>query len=185
MAIVQADEKPNWDMYFDLQCPYSRAVWNKLPELRTRFDKDYKIATHLTSLAFHHQSFTAHSAAYLIGMEKGNEARLRFEKACFAKQDRYVDTAVEGMSKEEVRLVFATIAEEEGLFDDATMLTKEDFLVSLTDHKQVVLPTWSEHKQALAAGVFKAPQHVVEGKLVPGTDSSWDMEHYEAYLKKV
>jgi hypothetical protein len=48
-------------------------------------------------------------------------------------------------TKEEVKLVFATIAEEEGLFDDiALSLTKEAFLMSLTDHKQVVLPTSSD-----------------------------------------
>jgi hypothetical protein len=52
-----------------------------------------------------------------------------------------------------VNIVFTTIAEEEGLFDDATALTKEDFLASLTDQNQAVLPTWSEHKQALAVGM--------------------------------
>jgi 2-hydroxychromene-2-carboxylate isomerase len=185
MPIVQASEKPSWDMYLDLQCPYSRAVWNKLPELRNHFGNDYNITTHLTSLAFHHQSFTAHSAACLIGAQKGKEARLLFEKACFAKQDRYVDTAVEGMTKDEVNAVFATIAEEEGIFNDSTVLTKEDFLVSLMDHKKVVLPTWSEHKQALAVGVFKAPQHVLRGRIVPDTDSSWEIEDYEECFKKL
>ena len=170
-------------MFFDLQCPYSRRLWRKVPELKFKYGSSYKITTHITSLAFHRQSFPAHCAAYLIGIEKGSDARLRFENACFAKMDRYDDDAAEKLTKTELDEVFATIAEEEGLFDNDAF-TKAMFLASLSDRMRVIMPTWFEHKEALAIGVFKTPQHVLDGKLIPDTDSSWDVDEYEAVLLK-
>ena len=172
----------DWQMFFDLQCPYSKKLWGMVPELRKKFGSDYDITTHITSLAFHRQSFPAHCAAYLIGTEKGGEARHQFESACYANIDRYVDEAAEKMNHAELNAVFATIAEEEDLFDDDEF-TREAFLKALSDRKKVIMPTWFEHTEALFEGVYKAPQHVINGKLVPDMDSSWGIEEYQAALK--
>lgn len=96
--------------------------------------------------------------------------------------DRYVDDVADKLTKMELDEVLATIAEEEGLFDDA--FTKAMFLASLSDRMRVIMPTWFEHKEALAIGVFKAPQHVLNGKLIPDTDSAWDIDEYEVVLQK-
>lgn len=96
--------------------------------------------------------------------------------------DRYVDEVAEKLTKAELDDVFATIAAEEGLFDDT--FTKAMFLASLSDRMRVIMPTWFEHKEALAIGVFKAPQHVLDGKLIVDTDSAWDVDEYEAVLLK-
>lgn len=96
--------------------------------------------------------------------------------------DRYVDDVADKLTKMDLDEVLATIAEGEGLFDDA--FTKAMFLASLSDRMRVIMPTWFEHKEALAIGVFKAPQHVLNGKLIPDTDSAWDIDEYEVVLQK-
>jgi len=162
-------------MFFDLQCPFSRKLWAKVPELRDRFGNDYDISLHTTSLAFHRQSFPAQTAAYLIGMERGQEARERFQSALYANMERYVDAEADSMTKSQLYEVFADIAQQEGLLVD-------DFLEKLADREKVIMPTWREHKEALKLGVFKAPQHVINGKLLPDTESSWEIEDYERAL---
>ena len=184
MASNKSDELPHWQMFFDLQCPYSKKLWNKVPALKAKYGSEYRITTHITSLAFHRQSFAVHCAAYLIGIEKGGDARHAFESACYANMDRYVDEAVEKMTKGDLEQVIATIAHEAKLLDDKGGLTKEKFLAYLRDRMRVIMPTWFEHKEALALGVFKAPQHVLNGKLIPETDSSWGVDDFEPVLLK-
>jgi hypothetical protein len=172
-----------WKIFFDLQCPFSKRLRQLLPAIKARYGPmGFKITTHIISLAFHRQSFPAHCVAYLVGIEKGNDCRLRFEEACYDNLDLYVDEAVTSMTKAEVNEVFASIAEKAGVFDDT--FSKEMFVQSLQDHNRVIMPTWFEHKQALMLGVFKAPQHVLNGVLIPDTDSSWSVDDYEPVLKK-
>ena len=179
-----SDELPHWQMFFDLQCPYSKNLWNMVPALKAKYGSEYRITTHITSLAFHRQSFAVHCAAYLIGIEKGGDARHAFESACFANMDRYADEAVEKMTKADLDEVIATIARGAKLLDVMGYFTKDKFLASLRDRIRVIMPTWFEHKEALALGVFKAPQHVLNGKLIPNTDSSWGVDDFEAVLLK-
>ena len=185
VASIRTEDLPHWQMFFDLQCPYSKKLWDKVPAIKAKYGSDYKITTHITSLAFHRQAFAVHCAAYLIGIEKGGDARHAFENACFAKMDRYSDSeAVDKMTKADLDQVLATIAQEEKLLDEKGDLTNEKFLASLSDRIRVIMPTWFEHKEALALGVFKTPQHVLNGTLLPDTDSSWGVDDYEAALVK-
>merc|ERR1711879_71685 len=87
----QVAAKPSWKMFYDLQCPFSKAAFMKLPEIRKAFGEKYEITTHIVSLAFHPQAFTAHCAAVLMGEKEGQEARAKFEKACFEKQESYMN----------------------------------------------------------------------------------------------
>jgi len=112
----------------------------------------------------------------------GEEAREKFENACYASFDLYSDEATEKMTKADLHEVFGFIAEGAGLFEGE--FSKEIFLENIGDWKGNVMPTWFEHKEALTKGVLKAPQHVLNGKLLEDTESSWDVHDYEARLQK-
>ena len=86
------------------------------------------------------------------------------------------------MTKKDLNHVFADIAQD--FFDDKSF-TREVFLEKINDRQEIIMPTWFEHKEALAFGVFKAPQHVIQGHLVPDTESSWEINDYEKALQKL
>lgn len=182
MSSVESPAKTSWKAFVDLQCPYSKIFWGKLPSIRERFSDKYDITVHLTSLAFHPQSFTAQSAANLIQRKKGEDAKLAFIDACYAHQDRFLNAAVGDARKSEIDAIFATIAEEAGLLDD-TILTREMFLAKINDWDDAVWPAYSEHKVALQYGVFGAPKHVINEKLVLDTESAWGPDEWAKMLE--
>lgn len=172
--------KTAWKVFLDLQCPFSKAAFAKLPALRERFGASYEISTHITSLAFHPQAFTAQCAATLLGGVCGPEARATFEAACFARQEAFMNAALGDARKSEVDAVFADIAASAGLLGGA--LSREDFLAGLHDWERAVKPAYEEHKLALGYGVYGTPKHVIAERLVPDTESSWGPDEWEAKL---
>lgn len=180
-AVMSA--KTSWKAFVDLQCPYSRIFWNKLPSIRERFSDKYDITVHLTSLAFHPQAFTAQSAANLIQRKKGDDAKLTFINACYANQERYLNTAIGDARKSEIDAIFATIAQEAGLLDDSA-LTKDIFLSKINDWDEAIWPAYLEHKAALQYGVFGAPKHVINEKLVLNTESAWGPDEWANKLEE-
>lgn len=171
---------PTWKVFFDLQCPYSKKCWENLPKIRERFGSDYEISTHLTSLAFHPQAFTAQCAATLIGNLKGAEARQKFEDACFEQQESFMNAALGDCRKSEIDEVFFKIAESAG-----SGVSKEDFLAGLHDWEKAVKPAYTEHKAALGYGVYGTPKHVINEKLVPDTESAWGADEWAEKLKSL
>ena len=79
--------------------------------------------------------------------------------------------------------VFATIAEKAGVLDDT--FTKEAFLADLHDWESAVKPAYTEHKIALGYGVYGTPKHVIDGKLVPDTESAWGAVEWAEKLKSL
>jgi len=83
----------------------------------------------------------------------------------------------------DVDAVFANIAEKAGILDDA--FTKEAFLADLHDWESSVKPAYVEHKIALGHGVYGTPKHVIDGKLVPDTESAWGAADWAEKLKSL
>ena len=67
--------------------------------------------------------------------------------------------------------------------DDA--FTKEAFLADLHDWESAVKPAYAEHKIALGYGVYGTPKHVIDGKLVPDTESAWGAAEWAEKLKSL
>lgn len=145
-----------WKIFWDLQCPYSRTSWEQLPSIREKFGNEYEISIHLTSLLFHPQAFPAQCAACLIGGQSGPDAKLKFIDACFENQNRFNNAAVGDARPSEVNAIFASIAKDANLLDGD--LTEEIFLNTLGDWDAAVFPAYTEHKQALAYGVYGTPK---------------------------
>ena len=175
--------KPKWKVFWDLQCPFSRQNWEKLPEIRSRFEADYDFEIHLTSLAFHPHAFRAQCAANLVALKLGPAAKQTFVDACMARQERYLNAAVGDARPSQVDAIFATVAEEAGVLDE-TNLTHEYFLRHLSDWDEAVKPAYTEHKIALSYGIYGAPKHVIGEKLMVDTESAWGADEWAAYLKK-
>ena len=172
--------KKSWKVFFDLQCPYSKICWKNLPAIKERFQDEYEITTHLTSLAFHPQAFEAQCAATLIGAVLGEPSKKKFEDACFENQESFMNAAIGDARKSEISAVFAQIAEKAGLLGDK--LTREDFLADLSSWEKAVKPAYTEHKVALAYGVYGTPKHVIDEKLVPDTESAWGPDEWSQKL---
>ena len=85
--------------------------------------------------------------------------------------------------KSDVDAVFATLAQKAGVLDDA--FTKEAFLADLHDWESSVKPAYAEHKIALGHGVYGTPKHVIDGKLVPDTESAWGAADWAEKLKSL
>jgi 2-hydroxychromene-2-carboxylate isomerase len=173
--------KPTWKIFLDLQCPFSLTCWDQLPAIREKFGSEYEISVHLCSLLFHPQAFPAQCAASMIGGKKGPEAKLKFVDACFRNQSKYMNAATGDSRPSEVTAIFASIAKDAGIFDEE--LTEEMFLTKVHDWKECVYPAYSEHKEALAYGVYGTPKHVIKDSLVPDTESSWGPADWEQKLK--
>ena len=77
----------------------------------------------------------------------------------------------------------ATIAEKAGVLDDA--FTKEAFLADLHDWESAVKPAYAEHKIALGYEVYGTPKHVIDGELVPDTESAWGAAEWADKLKSL
>ena len=93
-------------------------------------------------------------------------------------------------SHHQLRLRFAdaergscVIAEKSGVLDGD--FTKEAFLADLHDWESAVKPAYAEHKIALGYGVYGTPKHVIDGKLVPDTESAWGAVDWAEKLKSL
>lgn len=178
-------EKPKWQVFWDLQCPYSRISWEKLPDIQKHFDDEYMFEIKLTSLLFHQQAFIAQSAACLIQKYKGNEGRLKFIDACFQNQLRYTKATLGDARPSEVHTVFASIAKEAGIFDDESF-TEQFFLANIDNYDDAVKPAYSEHKEALQLQIYGVPKHVIGSfGLIPDSESSWGVAEFTDTLSKL
>ena len=148
--------------------------------LRKAFEADYDITVFLTSLAFHPQAFTAQCGAALIENRKGRGAMLKYVDTCFEKQESFMNAAIGDAKKSEIDAVFASIAQESGIFDDS--FGKDDFLEGLHDWESAVSPAYTEHKIALSYGVYGTPKHIINEKLVADTESAWEVADWAAKL---
>ena len=185
--------KKNWKIFWDLQCPYSKKNWELLPSIKKKFSDEYEFTIHLSSLLFHPQAFVGQCAAHLIEAKKGEEARLKFIDACFENQASFMNAAVGDARKSEVNAIFAGIAEKIGVFDEDApadadeekVLTKKGFLDNLHDWDQAVKPAWMEHKQALALAVHSVPKSIIDGVLVPDSESDWGPDRWGEALESI
>jgi hypothetical protein len=144
--------KTSWKVFWDLQCPYSKKMWENFKEIQDRFDNDYDITIYITSLAFHPQAFTAQCGASLIEKVKGRDVMFKYVDACYENQDMYMNDSIGDAKMSEIDEVFAKIAEKAGVFDES--FTKEKFLQDLHNWETAVNPAYTEHKIALGYGVF-------------------------------
>ena len=151
--------------------------------MKAHFGKEFEFEVCLTSLAFHPQAFTAQCGASLVETRKGRDALLKYVDACFESQETYMNAALGDARKSDVDAVFANIAEKSGVLDGA--FTKEAFLSSLHDWESAVKPAYAEHKVALGHGVYGTPKHVIDGKLVPDTESAWGAADWAEKLKSL
>jgi len=175
--------KKTWEVFWDLQCPYSKANWKLLPKIKDRFGDEYDFSVHLTSLLFHSQAFVGQCASHLIMAKLGDEARLKFIDACFEQQDIYMNAAVGDARKSEVDAIFAGICEKLGFFEDSDKLTKSEFLDKLHDWELATKPAWTEHKEALELGVHGAPKSVIDGVLMANSESDWTPDRWAKALE--
>jgi len=152
-------------------------------EIRARFANEYDFEIHLTSLVFHPQAFAAQCAANLVLQQKGPAAKQKFVDACFEHQERYMNAAVGDARPSEVDAVFAGIAEEAGLLDDASSFTKDYFLSHLHGWEDAVQPAYAEHKIALGYGVYGTPKQVIGEQLVQDSESEWGAQEWAEHLK--
>eukprot|EP00959_Pyramimonas_sp_CCMP1952_P340268 7126942-Pyramimonas_sp.AAC.2 len=111
----------------------------------------------------------------------GAEKRAKFEDACFAQQESFMNAALGDARKSDVDKVFASIAEGAGVFD--AKFTKDAFLSKLHDWEQAVKPAYNEHKVAMGYGVYGTPKHVIREALIADTESAWGPDEWDAKLK--
>mgnify|MGYP005848121883 CR=1 FL=1 len=177
-------KKGNWEVFWDLECPFARKHWEQFPALRETFQDQFDFSIHLTSLAFHPRAWIGQCAAFLIRRERGEPAWLDFINACYTEQDLYKDDLLgKDPRPSEVAAVFADIASRANIFSDT--FTRDYFLEHVMDWKEIIKPTYQEHKYALEKGVFGTPKHVINGELVPDTESSWGVVEWQEKLKSM
>ena len=95
-----------------------------------------------------------------------------------------MNAALGDARKSDVDAVFGTIAEKAGVLDDDAF-TKEAFLADLHDWESAVKPAYAEHKIALGYEVYGTPKHVIDGELVPDTESAWGAADWAEKLKSL
>lgn len=180
----KAPTKKTWEVFWDLQCPFSKKNWELLPAIKKEFGDEYEFKVNITSLLFHPQAFTGQCAASLLESKIGPEAKLKFIDACYENQELFMNAAVGDARRSEVDAIFANIAEKCGVLEEK-ILTKDEFLGNIHDWDLAVKPAWTDHKRALGLGVFAVPKSVIDGNLITDSDSSWGPEEWGERLKKM
>ena len=173
--------KRSWKIFLDLQCPFSKKMWQNLPSIKERFVDEFEFEIYITSLAFHPQAFTAQCGASLIESVKGRDVMFKYVDACYENQDAFMNASIGDARKSDIDSVFACIAEKAGLFDE--QFTKEAFLEDLHSWEKAVKPAYTEHKIALNYNAYGAPKNVIDEKLVVESESAWDADDWAEKLK--
>jgi len=144
---------------------------------------DYEISIHLTANIQHAQAWPAHYSALMVQAARGAQAYSTYIEALFANQVKFKNGDVQ-LSRADMDAAFADIAEECGVLGGD--LTKDAFLAKCSDWKQGhVWQAYGEFKEALALGVFGTPKHIVDGVLLPKTESSWGVADWKSQLADV
>lgn len=165
-------EKPalvSWQIFLDIQCPYSKRTWDNVPALRREYGNKFNITTHLYQLAFHYQSYTGHKAAASIAGSQGEKGKLEFIGCAYERQEEFMNAAMGDAKKSEIEAKFADIAAK------CNKVDATEFVDTLGDAWR---PAWNEQKFSMAAGAVVAPTHNIGGVVVPDTSSSWTAEEW-------
>ena len=176
-------KKSTWKVFWDLQCPYSKKNWEQYDALKAKFGDEYDFSIHLTSLLFHPQAFQAQCGASLIEKEVGDEAKLAYINEALKQQEKFMNAAVGDARKSEIVAIFASIAQDAGVFNDT--FTKETFIANINDWNKAISPAWSEYKVAVGYGVVGTPKTVINEKLVEDTESAWGPAEWEEKIKSL
>jgi protein-disulfide isomerase len=182
-TLTMSTKKKTWKVFWDLQCPYARKNWERLDSIKKRFESEYDITVHLTSLIHHPHAFLGQCGASLVETYKGRDAFLRFVDACYENQEKYSSDVLVDPRRSDVIAVFAEIADSAGLLDTHTEgLTKEKFVKEIDDKEKAFKPAYSEYKRALSYGVHGTPKNVIEEKLILDTESLWGPDEWAEKL---
>lgn len=182
-ASTSGNTKTSWEVFWDLECPFARKNWEQLPAMKQEFDSQFDFRIHLTSLAFHPRAWIGQCAAFLIRRELDETAWHTFVDACYQQQHLFKDDLPKDARPSEVAAIFADIAQGADLFTTTPEFTRKYFLEHVMDWTEIIKPTYQEHKYALEQSVFGTPKHVIDGQLVPDTESSWGVKEWQEKLQ--
>lgn len=174
------NQKRTWQIFVDLQCPYSKKCYAHLDEFKQSFGNEFDISVHVTSLVFHPQAFKAQCCHHAVRDSLGPSAGDIYMKHLFQEQKRYMNDAAKDMTPDQVLNVLADIAAEVGIFDEG--LSRAEFLQHSQDWESTTMPAYKAHKFAVSLGVFGTPTHVIDGSIVTDTDSEWGPEEWASKL---
>lgn len=169
---VSGGGKPRWEIYLDLQCPYSRTMYNKLPDLKAAFGEEFEMIVRYTALPFH---FSAYPALQMIHVPEVD--RDAFAKKCFEEQERFYNAKTATLNREQIYEILAELAIESGC-----TLQKKELVEKAQDWKLATLPAWVEMKEAIRDRVMGTPISAIDDVVVEGTESAWGVEEWRAKL---
>lgn len=161
-----------WEIHLCLQCPYSKGVYDLIPELKAAFGSEFDIQLVLTALPWHMSAYMAMAMAHVEGVNRD-----AYIKAAFACQERFMNEKTAALTRKQIFGIFADIAKDEA--KTGYPLTKEQLVEKAMDWKGAQFPAWTEMKIGIFAGVAGTPKHVIDGAVVVGTDSEWAVEDYK------
>ena len=126
----------------------------------------------------HFSAFHAHTichAAVASGCDRD-----KYIAKCFAEQGSFLNGSTSELTREQTFDIFATFAEEvsggkvsrAGLVEIALTRKPVDYYMK----------AWAECKVGIATGVMGSPKHVIDGSVLTGTDSEWEVADYKAKL---
>mmetsp|Transcript_30879 Transcript_30879/g.99624 ORF Transcript_30879/g.99624 Transcript_30879/m.99624 type:complete len:196 (+) Transcript_30879:28-615(+) len=177
-----SSSKGEWRVFLDLQCAYGQQCYEKqLPMLKGEFGDRFDFKVSLTSLPFHVNAFTAHTAVKVVEDLKGD--REKFIATLYKHRDAYINSATEDLSLMEVRTKLARVAVDEGFFDHVGMFVgylKGD----LQDGQGAIDAAWKEHQESIHKHVVESPTHLVNNTTrFEGPESlAWSLDDWKAFL---
>ena len=138
------------DVFFDIQCPHSRAFWPTLSALLEQYGKrSIKVTLHLITISNHHQAWTMSLA--LMAVAKDDPKRFhQFATYLFNQQDRFTNAEFRHKTLEDQRQLAADLANE---FAD---LPREE-LLNLLDDSEVYVNARTPIRYAATRSVWATP----------------------------
>jgi len=173
-------DKISWDIFLDLQCPFSKITFDKLEDYRTAFGHKFDINLHLQAIPFHLSAFQGNMGAAYVKKAGDQSAYESYIGSCFDSQQSFLNNATLDMTHRQIFTLFA----EKALTALQMEISPESVSEMVANIQSSGMSAYNEFKQTINEVNFGAPHFVVGGKYIPAS-SSWGVSQWDQEFRKL
>jgi len=168
-TLINSSPLHTWKIYLDLQCPYSKIVFDKIPQFRQHFGSIFQILIQLQAIPFHLSAFQANMGATYVKRNGGLEAYEKYIGFCYESQQDFLNSKTMDMTHRQIYEMFA----KKALRALDREVTPDEVSKTVDEIIKYAPDTYAEFKDTIQTVNFGAPKFVVEDVFVSAASSHW------------
>mmetsp|Transcript_46791 Transcript_46791/g.92072 ORF Transcript_46791/g.92072 Transcript_46791/m.92072 type:complete len:199 (-) Transcript_46791:261-857(-) len=170
-----------FELFIDLQCPYSKVAFNNLKDsIPKHYGKKVDFSITVTALGFHYQAFEALVGGMIAQKVSGKRSTfLDYISTVFEHQESIMNAACTDKNPAQIKQAVADLA------CNLDGVTQEAYTAERNGEDggwKYVVQANRMCKYAQGRGVGSTPSMIVDGFLVPNTESKWGLEEWKAKI---